>query len=386
MPRETLRISPAGWALLSLSLTLFCAGASAAVVTAATNLARRLAPLENLSDVYTQSFIMMAAYIAQYLVLGSVFEGTHPAGALSSSLAVPALSRRRVQVGHEITAGILSLAITVALAVLWMYAGEPRSPFFAYFVTHEWTPVWGVVGLVAYVACFDTWCGGRVACASQYATCSCPSLAGFISRTLRCTRLTGCGTTSTTSTTSTRSHLRLRNLRYTRLRRHCKARWGTSSCNCCVLCTPSNLRSWASSPLHGHSRHMMAGAWTSITTCVSRVCEGVGFMVSARVRVGTLSHTPPPPSQTYHHSKGRGRKHYFNLGFLTPFWDVVMGTRWTEDHPLWVQWKKDGAVYDTRDGTPGGVSNDAFGAYVEGRQPPPARRRAYGSSCQIVLV
>ena len=43
-----------------------------------------------------------------------------------------------------------------------------------------------------------------------------------------------------------------------------------------------------------------------------------------------------------------------------------MGTRWTEDHPLWVQWKKDGAVYDTRDGTPGGVSNDAFGAYVEG--------------------
>ena len=43
-----------------------------------------------------------------------------------------------------------------------------------------------------------------------------------------------------------------------------------------------------------------------------------------------------------------------------------MGTRWSETHPLWVQWKKDGTVYDTRDGTPNGVPNDDFGAYKEG--------------------
>ena len=43
-----------------------------------------------------------------------------------------------------------------------------------------------------------------------------------------------------------------------------------------------------------------------------------------------------------------------------------MGTRWSETHPLWVQWKKDGTVFDTRDGTPNGVPNDVFGAYEEG--------------------
>ena len=72
-------------------------------------------------------------------------------------------------------------------------------------------------------------------------------------------------------------------------------------------------------------------------------------------------------SHTFHHSKGRGRKHYFNLGFLTPFWDVVMGTRWHANHPLWLQWKaesKAGKVHDTRDGSGVGLKNDIFEAYA----------------------
>jgi hypothetical protein len=65
-------------------------------------------------------------------------------------------------------------------------------------------------------------------------------------------------------------------------------------------------------------------------------------------------------SHYFHHSKGRGRKHYFNLGFLTPTWDVIMGTRWHPEHPLWLQWKdaeKKGLAKDTRDGSASGVPN-----------------------------
>ena len=68
-------------------------------------------------------------------------------------------------------------------------------------------------------------------------------------------------------------------------------------------------------------------------------------------------------SHYFHHSKGRGRSAYFNLGFLTPFWDVVMGTRWSETHPLWVQWKEQeraGKGFDTLDGTAAGAPNSEF--------------------------
>jgi len=43
-------------------------------------------------------------------------------------------------------------------------------------------------------------------------------------------------------------------------------------------------------------------------------------------------------SHYYHHSKGRGRFVYFNLGYVTPFWDQICGTRWHENHPNWVIW------------------------------------------------
>ncbi len=68
-------------------------------------------------------------------------------------------------------------------------------------------------------------------------------------------------------------------------------------------------------------------------------------------------------SHYFHHSKGRGRVHYFNLGFLTPFWDVVMGTRWSETHPLWLQWKEQerkGTGFDTLDGTLASAPNSVF--------------------------
>lgn len=154
-------VSWAGCALLALALALFVAGANAEVVRATTSLARRLAPLENLDDVKTQAGIMGIAYVIQYLVLGGVFEGTHPSGVLSKTLKPAVLARRRSQVGHEIFAGIFSLLLTISLAIGWMYAGEPRTLFFAFFETHAWSPLWGIAGVLAYVACFDTWCVGE---------------------------------------------------------------------------------------------------------------------------------------------------------------------------------------------------------------------------------
>ena len=51
---------------------------------------------------------------------------------------------------------------------------------------------------------------------------------------------------------------------------------------------------------------------------------------------------------------------------VTPFWDIVMGTRWSEDHPLWLEWKKQKAerlAFDTLDGSSKSWKNDAFDAY-----------------------
>jgi len=70
-------------------------------------------------------------------------------------------------------------------------------------------------------------------------------------------------------------------------------------------------------------------------------------------------------SHYLHHSKGRGRFIYFNLGFVTPFWDMYCGTRWSENHTQWAEWKKKQgkSLFDTRDGSQAGIGNDLYGAY-----------------------
>jgi hypothetical protein len=146
-----LSVSGACW--LALSALLFVAGATPAV---SIPIARRLAPLENFDDLKVQSGIMLVVYIIQYLILGGVFEGTNPSGALSSTLSPKHLAARRSQVLHEVLAGVVSLAVTIGLSIAWMYVGEPRTLFYGYFETHAVTPLWVVGGLLAYVASFDT--------------------------------------------------------------------------------------------------------------------------------------------------------------------------------------------------------------------------------------
>jgi len=154
-PRRVLGASEV--ALLGVSFASFCAGASGAAVAATASLARRVVPLDSVNDVAVQGAYMLVAYVIQYSVLGGLFEGTHPDGYLSSTQPREVLARRRAQVHAEIAAGLYSLAVTVTLAIVWMYAGEPRTAFYAYFETHEWSPLWAVGGVLAYVASFDTY-------------------------------------------------------------------------------------------------------------------------------------------------------------------------------------------------------------------------------------
>ena len=164
-------LSPWQLALLSASLACFAVGASPASVSSATSFAKRfskrLSPLETLDDFKMQSLLMLFVYILQYLALGGVFEGTNPkhylrslpadAAAKERAEAQAVVDKRREQVYHEMRAGVLSLVITVGLAVLWMYVGEPRTAFYGFFATREWSPWWAVGGVAAYVASFDTW-------------------------------------------------------------------------------------------------------------------------------------------------------------------------------------------------------------------------------------
>jgi len=154
-PRRAL--VPAEYAALLLSFCSMAAGATASGARAVASLATRVVPLDDVSDVAKQGAFMLVAYVIQYAVLGGIFEGTHPDGYLSATLAPKVKANRRAQVHAEIAAGVASLAITVALAISWMYAGEPRTAFYGYFETHAWSPAWGAAGVLAYVAAFDTY-------------------------------------------------------------------------------------------------------------------------------------------------------------------------------------------------------------------------------------
>ena len=146
--------------VLLLSLALLLAGADArfpAWLRAALRpYDTATVPLASLSDAQLQSGVMLVVYVAQYVVLGGLLEGTHPDGALSSSLTPARLAQRREQVRSEFATGMFSMAVTVVCAVLWMWKLEPLTPFYGYFAAHELTPALAVGGVLAYIAAFDT--------------------------------------------------------------------------------------------------------------------------------------------------------------------------------------------------------------------------------------
>ena len=220
-----LSASGIAWLLVSALIFVAALDPSAVVVRApwVREFARRLAPLENSTDLQVQSWLMLVVYVIQYLVLGGVFEGTHPQGALSSSLSPKHLEARRSQVWNEMAAGIFSLIVTIGLSIGWMYVGEPRTHFYGYFDTHQWTPLWVLGGLLAYVISFDTCVvtAARLVLAAPNVVFLLPCLhpprsptphrafaGGFTGRTCCCTRWTCSGTIFTTSITATKSPAR----------------------------------------------------------------------------------------------------------------------------------------------------------------------------------
>jgi lathosterol oxidase len=228
-----------------------------------------------------------------------------------------------------VRSGLLSLAVTVAVAVAYMALLEPHTPYYGFFETHAWNWAWGVAGCVAYVAAFDThfyW-----------------------------------------------SHWLLHESEYL---------WNNIHYFHHGYKEPSAFAQFAVHPVEAFLQGPFGHFFVQLFFPVHPVqLAALGFLSSAyafaahdgRFQAATNNHW-------HHHTKGRGRRHYFNLGFLTSFWDRVMGTRWHPEHPLWLEWeaqRQAGVLADTRDGTREGVSNDVFGARLDdgGDSSGGARRR-----------
>lgn len=304
--------------LLIFCLSLFCLGCDVRFLPTIREALRpfdtKTVELSTVSDVRLQSGIMLVVYVIQYFVLGGVFELTHPDGILSSSLSPERLALRRKQVTQEILTGIVSLSLTVFLAVTWMWQVEPRLWTYSFFTKHEWTPAWALGGIIAYIASFDThfyW-----------------------------------------------SHWLLHESTYL---------WDNVHFYHHQFKEPSAFAQFSVHPLESALQGPMGHFFVQLFFPVHPIQLAImGFLGSAWAFAAHDGRGFDFNSHFFHHSKGRGRKFYFNLGFLTPFWDNVMGTRWHPNHPLWLEWqaaKNKGKAFDTLDGTSKGWRNDSFDAY-----------------------
>uniref|UniRef100_A0A6B2LGA4 Fatty acid hydroxylase domain-containing protein n=1 Tax=Arcella intermedia TaxID=1963864 RepID=A0A6B2LGA4_9EUKA len=205
------------------------------------------------------------------------------------------------------------MLITVGLTMIWMFYIEPKTYFYAYFDTRPYNIWWFLGSVLAYMFWFDTW---------------------FFW-----------------------SHRWLHDF---------DILWNKVHYIHHQFKEPSCFAQFSVHPveaaLQGPVGHYMATLFFPFHPVALAV---FGFLSSAWAIAAHDGRAGDFNSHYYHHSKGRGRHIYFNLGFLTPFWDWYCGTRWHEDHPQWVQWKerRGKVVFDTRDGTKEGQPNDAYGAY-----------------------
>ena len=269
------RFSTLEKSLLSVSALSFLAGCNGAAVRATRSLATRLQPIESVTDATVQGFYMLIFYVLQYAVLGGLFEGTHPNGVFSTTLKPEPLARRRTQVRWEIWSGVASLVVTVALAVTWTYVYEPRTPFFAYFETKEnggrgieWNAWWCVGAVAAYVASFDTYFYW--------------------------------------------SHWLLHEVNFF---------WDHIHYFHHQYKEPSAFAQFAVHPieaaLQGPIGHFCVQLWFPVHPVQLAV---MGALSSAWAFAAHDGRWGDFNSHSNHHTKGRGRKHYFNLGFLTRAW------------------------------------------------------------------
>jgi len=314
-----LEISVGHW-VLALSIWILClfCSTSEAALSVSKNIAINLLNIEDVSDIAISSVFITIAYVVQYCLVGGLFELTNPKGVNSSKLTQAEIDRRKKQVSREINLGIKSLALTVILTVVWMAYGDKHTYFYGYFQNHEYNWKWFLTSFVVYVFWFDTWFYWSHRWLHDF---------DFLWRNI---------------------HLVHHQFK-----------------------EPSAFAQFAVHPfesaLQGPVGHYLATFFFPIHPIALSLFGFAGSVFALAAHDGRRGDLN---SHYYHHSKGRGRLCYFNLGYVTPFWDQICGTRWSEDHPLWVEWKqkRGKSLFDTLDGSKIGEHNDIYGAYV-GKQP-----------------
>jgi len=290
---------------------LFCS-----VSEAALGVGRRgveIIHMDSVTDLSLSMCFVSLAYLMQYLGMGGVFELTNPKGFNSKSLSPKEAARRYKQVRHEIKLGMSAMVVTVAETMAWLYFIDPYTPFHGFFENRDYNIWWFLGSIPAYVWWFDTWFYW--------------------------------------------SHRWLHDFDFL---------WNNVHYLHHQFKEPSCFAQFAVHPIEamlqgpiGHFSATLFFPFHPVTISIFGFLGSLWAIAAHDGRQFDFNH------HYYHHSKGRGRFIYFNLGFITPFWDSLCGTRWSEDHPMWVTWKtKQGKeVYDTRDGLKSGVSNDLHQAY-----------------------
>jgi len=287
---------------------------SDAAISLSKNLATELLHMDTPSDAFIANIFVFVAYALQYTMLGGVFELSNPKGYRLNTDKERA-DRRLKQVKTEIKIGLQSLIVTVGITIFYMAYLEPLMPLYNFFENRSYNIWWFLASAVAYTFWFDTYFYW--------------------------------------------SHRWLHDY---------DVLWNNVHCVHHRFKEPSCFAQFAVHPveaaLQGPIGHYI-GSW--FFPFHPAALAFFGFFSSAWAVAAHDGRSLDLNSHYYHHSKGRGRFIYFNLGFLTPFWDQICGTRWHEKHPQWIKWntEKGKKLFDTRDGSKDAVSNDAYEAYKD---------------------
>jgi len=129
-------------ALCLLCVVGVCAGETTMV------LARNLLVINDASDWAVQSCFVWVMYTATYLITAAIFEFTNPA---------PKDEARKEEIRQELKLGVSAMLFNVLYATLWIWLVEPHTPYYGYFVNHEYTFMHFIISLIAYLFIFDAW-------------------------------------------------------------------------------------------------------------------------------------------------------------------------------------------------------------------------------------
>jgi lathosterol oxidase len=279
---------------------LYCS-VSEAAISVGKNMAVEMLSIDTPSDATIATVYIFLGYILIYFMVGGALEFTNPKGVNSKVMSPQEVARRRVQVKAEIKLGVRSLLVTVGLTALHLFYSSKWVWTYGFFDTHQYNIWWFLGSLVMYVFWFDTWFYWSHRWLHDY---------DFLWNNVHFI------------------HHRFKE--------------------------PSAFAQFAVHPieaaLQGPVGHYMATFFFPVHPVVLNL---LGFMGSLYALGAHDGREFDLNNHYLHHSKGRGRFIYFNLGYLTPYWDQICNTKWYEAHPQWQRWKEKRGkeIFDTQDGT-----------------------------------